>query len=324
MIVSDQKFQGPNEVVIQARALTKRFGAITAVNNLNIDIYRGEIFGFLGPNGAGKSTLIRMLVGLMSPSGGNAQVLGFNLPKESEKLRSKIGYMTQKFTLYEDLSVKENLEFAAEIFGVKKGQLAERVREVLKEFVLEDHSQRRAAVLSGGWKQRLSLATSVVHHPEVLFLDEPTAGVDPNSRHLFWEKLFEIAAKGTTILVSTHYMDEAVRCHRLCMMRDGNQSALGAPSDLTASLKGRVIEITAFPMEKVTQIIGKHPFVFSVTHLGNQAHILLKEDAPPDEQAAEAFQILLQSEGFNDPRANAADPNLEDVFIAHTSKDNDD
>ena len=313
---SELKSKSHGEVVIQARGLTKRFGPITAVNNLDIDICHGEVFGFLGPNGAGKSTLIRMLVGLMSPSEGNARVLGFTLPKESEKLRAKIGYMTQKFTLYEDLSVKENLEFAAEIFGLKKSDLQERIPEVLREFGLEDHSARRPAVLSGGWKQRLALATSVVHKPEILFLDEPTAGVDPNSRRLFWEKLFAIAAKGTTILVSTHYMDEAVRCHRLCMLRDGCQSAIGAPSDLTASLKGRVVEIAASPMEKVTQIILNHPYVVSVTQLGNQAHVLLKDDAPPDEQAAHEFQKLLQSEGFENPRADAAEPNLEDVFIS--------
>lgn len=318
---SELKSKNNGEIIIQARSLTKRFGTITAVNNLDIDIYRGEVFGFLGPNGAGKSTLIRMLVGLMSPSEGNAQVLGFAIPREADKLRTKVGYMTQKFSLYEDLSVEENLEFAAEIFGVKRRHFRERIQDVLKEFNLEDHCKRRPVVLSGGWKQRLALATSMVHQPEILLLDEPTAGVDPESRRLFWKKLFELAAKGTTILVSTHYMDEAVRCHRLCMLREGSQSALGTPSDLTASLKRRVVEITAIPMEKVAQIIQEHPFVLSVTQLGNQAHVLLKDSAPPDDQAASEFKILLQAKRFENLRVNAAEPNLEDVFIAHVSEE---
>lgn len=321
MTNSELRSKNNGEIIIQARRLTKRFGPITAVNNLDIDIYRGEVFGFLGPNGAGKSTLIRMLVGLMSPSEGNAQVLGFAIPKQADKLRTKVGYMTQKFSLYEDLSVEENLEFAAEIFGIKTRRFRERIQEVLKEFNLEDHRKRRSAVLSGGWKQRLALATSMVHQPEILFLDEPTAGVDPDSRRLFWKKLFELAAKGTTILVSTHYMDEAVRCHRLCMLRDGSQSALGAPSDLTASLKGRVVEIDAIPIEKVVQIIQEHPFVLSVTQLGNQAHVLLKDSVPPNDRAVSEFEIFLQAKRFQNLRVNTAEPNLEDVFIAHISED---
>ena len=212
--------------VIRVEGLSRRFGTLEAVRSMDLLIRRGEVFGFLGPNGAGKSTLIRMLVGLLAPSDGTAEVLGHSLPRESESLRSHIGYMTQRFSLYEDLTVEENLDFAARIFSIRRQKRKARIETILEEYALTERRAQRAATLSGGWKQRLSLAVATVHDPELLVLDEPTAGVDPESRRTFWEKLFELAARGTTILVSTHYMDEAERCHRLCMMKVYGRTAL--------------------------------------------------------------------------------------------------
>ncbi len=307
---------GKEEIVIQARGLTRRFGELVAVNRFDIEIQKGEVFGFLGPNGAGKSTLIRMLVGLLTPSEGTASVLGRTIPKEADKLRSCLGYMTQRFSLYDDLSVEENLEFASQIFGLSRAKRRERIDFVIREFELERYREARPSTMSGGWKQRLALAVSTVHDPALLFLDEPTAGVDPGSRRLFWEKLFELAAGGTTILVSTHYMDEAVRCHRVCMLREGVRTALGDPLDLTALLRGRVIEITTQPIEKAMKIIHGHPLVTSVTQLGDHIHVLLTPNAPPDKAAITVFSQVLRSSGFTQLEARVAEPNLEDVFVA--------
>jgi ABC-2 type transport system ATP-binding protein len=304
------------ETVIFAEGLTRWFGSLKAVDNFNLDVGRGEIFGFLGPNGAGKSTLIRMLVGLLAPTHGKAYVLGLSMPEQADKLRAKVGYMTQKFSLYEDLSVEENLEFAAEIFGLNRAAKRERIARVIDEFELGERRDQRPATLSGGWKQRLALAVAVVHEPELLFLDEPTAGVDPDSRRMFWDKLFDLAADGTTILVSTHYMDEAVRCHRLCLLRDGQRSALGAPHDLMASLEGRIIEIIARPPDKALNVLLKKPEVASATQMGNRLHILLEPEAPDAEKAALQISNELKKEGFRVKLAEEADPNLEDVFVA--------
>jgi len=302
--------------VIEARGLTRYFGSLKAVDNLSLDVFRGEIFGFLGPNGAGKSTLIRMLVGLLSPSEGSVQVLGLPMPKEADKLRAKVGYMTQKFSLYDDLSVEENLEFAAEIFGLAGAEGKKRIAQVIDEFELGERRDQRPATLSGGWKQRLALAATTIHEPELLFLDEPTAGVDPDSRRLFWGKLFNLAAGGTTILVSTHYMDEAVRCHRLCLVRSGQRSALGSPHDLMATLQGRIVEINAKPPDKVLNFLTKKSEVASATQMGNRLHILLEPGAPGADQVAVQLAKELKHEGFVVKLAESADPNLEDVFVA--------
>lgn len=304
------------ETVIFAEGLTRWFGSLKAVDNFNLDVGRGEIFGFLGPNGAGKSTLIRMLVGLLAPSHGKAHVLGLSMPDQADKLKAKVGYMTQKFSLYEDLSVEENLEFAAEIFGLNQAAKKKRIARVIEEFELGERRDQRPATLSGGWKQRLALAVAVVHEPELLFLDEPTAGVDPDSRRMFWDKLFDLSADGTTILVSTHYMDEAVRCHRLCLLRDGQRSALGTPHELMASLEGRIIEIIARPPDKALNVLIKKPEVASATQMGNRLHVLLEPRAPDAEKAALQISSELKKEGFRVKLAESADPNLEDVFVA--------
>lgn len=306
-----------NEVVIETRGLSKHFGELKALNQFDLEIKRGEVFGFLGPNGAGKSTLMRILLGLMSPTEGTVRVLRYSMPKEAERLRSCVGYMTQKFSLYDDLSVKENLEFAAQVYGLSGKAKHARVDFALQEYGLELRRLQRPAIMSGGWKQRLALAVSTIHEPELLFLDEPTAGVDPDSRRFFWGKLFDLAALGTTILVPTHYMDEAVRCHRICMIRDGVKTAIGHPAELVSALKTRVVEISASPIEEAIKIAGKLPQVESVTQLGSQAHILLQPDAPPAEESVIQLQKQLESAGLIHLRIRVAEPNLEDVFVDH-------
>lgn len=307
-----------NDVVIQTCGMTRRFGARLAVNKLDIEIMRGEVFGFLGPNGAGKSTTIRILMGLLSPSEGSVKVLGYSMPKEADKLRPCVGYMTQKFSLYDDLSVKENLQFAANIFGLDRKVLNQKIDHVIDEFNLKDYLNQRPATMSGGWKQRLALAVSTIHEPELLFLDEPTAGVDPDSRRLFWEKLFDLAGKGTTILVSTHYMDEAVRCHRVGMIREGRMAAQGHPARLTALLKSRIVEISADPCQKAIKVLSGLPEVESVTQLGNQIHVLLNPESPAAEAASLQLLQSLKEAGLEHVKVKAAEPTLEDVFVAQS------
>jgi ABC-2 type transport system ATP-binding protein len=294
------------ETVIRARGVTRRFGRLEAVRGFDLDVHRGEVFGFLGPNGAGKSTLIRILIGLLAPTEGEVEVLGHSVPQEAEKLRPRVGYMTQRFSLYEDCSVEENLEFAAQIFGMGRSARRDRVRAALEEYHLTDRRRQLVGTLSGGWKQRLSLATATVHRPELLVLDEPTAGVDPESRRTFWEKLFELTARGTTVLVSTHYMDEAVRCHRLCIMREGERVALGKPEGLTRALEGRVVEIQVDRTEEAIGALRSFELVASVTQLGDIVHVFLKPDAPAAAEAARSLVELLRSAGFRDAQGGVA------------------
>jgi ABC-2 type transport system ATP-binding protein len=304
------------ETVIQARDLTRRFGTLVAVDGLDLDVHRGEVFGFLGPNGAGKSTTIRMLVGLLAPSSGSVRVLGLDMPGGAERLRNQVGYMTQKFSLYDELTVEENLDFAAEIFGLGRSRRRARVGAMLAEHELEPRRRQRSGTLSGGWKQRLALAVATIHEPELLLLDEPTAGVDPDNRRRFWERLFDLAAEGTTILVSTHYMDEAVRCHRLGMVRQGRLAAVGTPTSLTAALEGRVVEIAAEPTEDAVRALSQRPEVASATQLGDRVHALLAADGPTAAAMVPRLREDLAQAGFRDLVVEVARPNLEDVFVA--------
>ena len=302
--------------VIETHALTRRFGARTAVDRVDLRIERGEVFGCLGPNGSGKSTLMRVLLGLLAPSAGEAVVLGHRMPHDAERLRPHVGYMTQRFSLYEDLSVRENLEFAAAIFGLAQPVRRRRVAEAIAHGELEPYAGVRAAALSGGWKQRLALAAATIHDPELLVLDEPTAGVDPQSRRLFWERLFELAAAGTTIFVSTHYMDEAVRCHRLCLLREGQRVATGSPGELVRPLAHRVLEVRGAQPERVIVALRAVPEVVSTTQLGDAVHVLLAPDAPPAEAMLETLERRLAAGGLGSGRAQATTANLEDVFVA--------
>jgi ABC-2 type transport system ATP-binding protein len=249
------------EIAIEAHGLTRRFGANVAVDHIDLRLERARIHGFLGPNGSGKTTTIRMLCGLLTPSQGEAQVLGLRVPAQAEQLRRRIGYMTQRFSLYDDLTVRENLEFLAEVHSLGARRHA-RVDALLHEYRLTERASQRAGTLSGGQRQRLALAGSLIHEPELLFLDEPTSAVDPQSRREFWESLFQLVDHGTTILVSTHYMDEAERCHHLTILHEGVLVADGSPRELLAAIDATVIEIEAEEIRAARSALDGVPDVF--------------------------------------------------------------
>jgi ABC-2 type transport system ATP-binding protein len=302
--------------VIETHGLTRRFGPRVAVDGLDLRVERGEVFGCLGPNGSGKSTLMRVLLGLLEPSAGEATVLGQRIPQDAERLRPHVGYMTQRFSLYEDLSTRENLEFAAAIFDIARRERHRRIDAAIERNALGPYADTRAGALSGGWKQRLALTAATIHAPELLVLDEPTAGVDPQSRRLFWEHLFELAATGTTIFVSTHYMDEAVRCHRLCLMRDGRRVTVGRPVDLVRPFADRVVRVHGGEPERVIAALRAMPEVASTTQLGDTVHVLLTASAAPAPAVLPVVERGLAAAGVIDVRCEPATPNLEDVFVA--------
>ena len=230
------------DVAVRAEKLRKTFGLFVAVESLDLEVHRGEIFGFLGPNGSGKTTTIRMLCGLLEPTSGTATVAGFDVTREPEQVKRSIGYMSQKYGLYDDLTVLENIRFYATVYGLHGAERTKRIEELLDELHLRARATQRAGTLSGGWKQRRGLATATAHRPPVLFLDEPTAGVDPASRRAFWERIHALAASGTTILVTTHYMDEASQCGRLAFLSRGHLIAVGTPDDVLKQFGQPTIE----------------------------------------------------------------------------------
>jgi ABC-2 type transport system ATP-binding protein len=310
---------GRAEPVISARQLTKAFGKKIAVDHVDLDIPRAHIYGFLGPNGSGKSTTIRMLCGLLRPSSGGVTVLGHSVPREAELLRTKIGYMTQRFSLWEDLTVLENLEFMARIFSIESKAREQRIRQRLAQYRLEDMTAQRAGTLSGGQKQRLALAAVTLHEPELLLLDEPTSAVDPQSRRDFWESLFDLAAAGTTILVSTHYMDEAERCHRVAILDRGRLVAEGSPRQLMDTIGAIVVEIEAADVRAARHALDGQPLVRSVAQLGTRLHALLD---PRATNAVEQVEHLLQATRI-DARVEIVRASLEDVFVAATGFNSD-
>jgi ABC-2 type transport system ATP-binding protein len=302
------------DYAVTASGLTRRFGALTAVDRVDLAISRATIHGFLGPNGSGKSTTIRMLCGLMSPTEGEATVLGHRIPGESEAIKRKIGYMTQRFSLYEDLTVRENLEFMADIYSLPRKRARQRIDELLEKYQLSDRQRQWAGTLSGGQKQRLALAAVTVHEPELLFLDEPTSAVDPQSRRDFWETLFELCEKGTTILVSTPYMDEAERCHRLAILDRGRVAADGAPQELERRIDASIVEMETDDPRAARLLLADLPGVLSVTQLGVRLRVLLDRSIadPLAEVHARLFGRGLRFE------ARLTHANLEDVFVAAT------
>jgi ABC-2 type transport system ATP-binding protein len=304
-----------SDVAIHARGLTKRFGQVVAVNKVNLEVPRACVYGFLGPNGSGKSTTIRMLCGLLTPSEGDIEVLGLHIPEQAEELKQHIGYMTQKFSLFDDLSVRQNLEFLATVQGLSRREERSRVDDLLKRYRLDDREEQLAGTLSGGQKQRLALAGAIVHRPELLFLDEPTSAVDPESRRDFWEKLFELADEGTTILVSTHYMDEAERCHRLAILDTGNLVADGTPAELTEKLKGRTFLVRAGTPRKAKEALDGQTDVLSVAQIGNELRVLMREG----NASIDALRHRLDEAGAQ-AEVESVPPNLEDVFVVATRK----
>ncbi|ELC9553822.1 MULTISPECIES: ABC transporter ATP-binding protein [Vibrio] len=303
------------EFAIQAENVVKKFGDFTAINNITLNVPKGSIYGFLGPNGCGKSTTIRVLTGLLSPSEGNVDVLGLEIPKQSELLRLKIGYMTQKFSLYDDLTVQENLEFIGQIFGMETKVLKARIEEQLSTYGLDQLRKQRVGGMSGGQKQRLSLAAATMHKPELLFLDEPTSAVDPENRRDFWEQLFDLSDQGTTILVTTHYMDEAERCHRLAIMEAGEIRADGEPEELMAQMGVNIVEVKADNLRELKEKVIRREEVRSAAQLGIRLRILVHQHI---EQPIEWLtQIFPELDGCE---MNIARPSLEDVFVSVTGE----
>ncbi|KAA2285112.1 ABC transporter ATP-binding protein [Arenimonas fontis] len=298
---------------MRARGLSRRFGELLAVDGVDLTVPRAHVYGFLGPNGSGKSTTIRMLCGLLTPSAGQIEVLGMRVPEEAESLRRRIGYMTQKFSLFEDLSVRENLEFLAAVQGIPARAAKKRVDELIGQFHLGDRQRQLAGTLSGGQKQRLALAGAVIHRPELLLLDEPTSAVDPESRRDFWEKLFELADAGTTLLVSTHYMDEAERCHRLAILDRGVLVADGTPAELVERLRGRSVEVASATPRRALQVLAGQPGVVSAAQIGNHLRLLLAGA----EDARGRLREALRGAGI-EAEVSLSVPSLEDVFVAAT------
>jgi ABC-2 type transport system ATP-binding protein len=299
---------------IVATGLTRRFGQLTAVDGVDLAIPRAGIYGFLGPNGSGKSTTIRMLCGLLEPSAGTVDVLGHRMPRDAEQLRRQLGYMTQRFSLWDDLTVLENLEFMARIFGLGAAARRQRIAELSGEYDLGSVLRQRAGTMSGGQRQRLALAAATLHQPELLLLDEPTSAVDPQSRRDFWESLFKLVQRGTTILVSTHYMDEAERCHRLAILDEGRLVAEGSPRQLMHDIAAAVVEIETDDVAAARGALAGDPKILSIAQLGTRLHALLDRDMA---DAAEYVRHRMTAAGAV-AHVHAVPASLEDVFVAST------
>jgi len=303
------------ELAIRAQKLDKWFGKVHAVRALDLEVPRSRIYGFLGPNGSGKTTAIRMLCGLLTPSGGDIDVLGYPIPEEAEALRLKVGYMTQKFSLFGDLTVGENLQFMADIYTLERKLKAQRIGLVIERYELGKLVNQRAGTLSGGQKQRLALAASTLHDPELLFLDEPTSAVDPENRRSFWEALFDLVAEGTTILVSTHYMDEAERCHALAILDEGTLVAEGSPEELQQGIDASIVLVESDQPRKVGKMLEQQPFVHSSAQVGNVLRVMVASDLEsPEKAVADA----ITNQGLHLDYSRVAKPALEDVFVAAT------
>ncbi|WP_105258848.1 MULTISPECIES: ABC transporter ATP-binding protein [unclassified Pseudoalteromonas] len=301
------------ELVIKAHNVTKQFGDLKAINNISLNVEKGKIYGFLGPNGCGKSTTIRVLTGLLTPSAGQVEVLGLSIPKQADALRLRIGYMTQKFSLYEDLTVAENLLFMGQIYGISRAKLKSRTQEQMQTYGLDKLQKQIVGGMSGGQKQRLSLACATINKPELLFLDEPTSAVDPENRRNFWEKLFDLSELGTTILVTTHYMDEAERCHRLAIMESGVIRADGSPEELMRNMGVNIVEVKTTGLRSLKSKLIANKQVRSAAQLGVRLRVLVDEQvANPIAWLKSQFPELQQVE------LTLARPTLEDVFVSVT------
>ncbi len=300
------------EIRIVADRLTKRFGDFVAVNEVSFEARRGEIIGFLGPNGAGKSTTIRILCGLLRPSSGRAEVAGFDVGRHPERVRENIGYMSQKFSLYGDLSVMENLRFFGGVYGVKGARLAERLKFAIEMAGLEGRSDTLVADLSGGWKQRLALGCAVLHEPAILFLDEPTSGVDPESRRRFWDLIYALADEGVCVVITTHYMDEAEYCNRIALINGGRLAALGSPGELKRSaIHGQILLVEGDDPGAMLEALEGAPAVRDVAPFGSSLHIVV-DDAARD---LPAIKALLAERGLGWSLIEPIKPTLEDVFV---------
>jgi ABC-2 type transport system ATP-binding protein len=305
-----------SEPVIVTRALSRRFGELVAVKDVSLEVEKGEIFGVLGPNGAGKSTTIRMLCGILDPTSGEGTVVGYDIRREAERVKERIGYMTQRFSLYEDLTVEENLKFYAGIYGVPFSRRRKRVGEVLERTGLVARRGQLAGTLSGGWKQRVALASATIHEPPLLFLDEPTAGVDPVSRREFWEQIHRLAHEGTTVLLTTHYMDEAERCHRLAFIFRGSVLDVGTPEAIVARRRLRGVELESDRALAAAEALRRDPAVDEVAHYGNVLRLVTRDDTDP---AVVIARVLV---GELAPRVvRPARVGVEDAFVSMVRTD---
>jgi ABC-type multidrug transport system ATPase subunit len=307
------------EYAIRAKGLTRRFGDFTAVDHLDLDVKKGSIFGFLGPNGSGKSTCIRMLCGVLEPSEGEATVNGFDVRHESEKIKRTIGYMNQAFSLYRDLSVEENLQFFGGIYGLKGAALTERLEAVVELVGLVPYMDRQAGALSGGWKQRLALASALIHEPPLIFLDEPTAGIDPVARRALWDLLFELAGRGKTLFVTTHYMDEAERCSEIAYIYLSKLMIKGTPEQLKqipeASPAGtRRVSVAVESPPAGLHALKTAPFVKDATLVESEVHLLIRQDTSD----SEILRYLEDSGAGKGAKVRESEPSIEDVFVALT------
>lgn len=301
------------EIAVRVKDLERRFGDFKAVNRISFDVSKGEIFGFLGPNGAGKSTTIRMLCGILAPTGGEGTVAGYNIRTEAEQIKAHIGYMSQKFSLYEDLTVEENIDFYSGIYRISAHKKIERKEWAIEMAGLTEHRHSKTGTLSSGWKQRLSLGCAVLHEPPIIFLDEPTSGVDPMSRRQFWELIYELAGRGITIFVTTHYMDEAEYCDRIGLVYRGELIALGSPEKLkTELMKEDVLEIQCERPQEAMEAIELLASVREVALFGKGLHVV----APNGPAAEVEIRNLLTDRAYPVQNIEAIVPSLEDVFVS--------
>jgi len=308
------------EAMIECEGLTKRFGHFTAVDHVSFKVEKSSIFGFLGPNGSGKSTVIRMLCGLLEPSEGRARIAGHDVVDELEKIKSLIGYMSQKFSLYDELTVRENLLFYGRLYGLRGQELSKRMNELIALTHIEPYLERRAALLSGGWRQRLAMACSLMHHPTVLFLDEPTAGIDPVARRELWDLLFEFSSSGMTLFVTTHYMDEAERCSHVGYIYMSKLVVCGEPDELKKMPlvnppDARRLDVTCDHVTRGLQVVRRLPGVSTATVFGQSMHLLVDKNISEDLIRGE-----LTKAGIPQADIRPIAPSLEDVFVALTTK----
>jgi len=304
-----------SDPVIVTDRLSRRFGPLVAVRDVSLTVERGEIFGVLGPNGAGKSTTIRMLCGILDPSSGSGRVVGYDIARDAERIKERIGYMTQRFSLYEDLTVAENLRFYAGIYGVPRAGRRARVDETMRRAGLEARRDQIAGTLSGGWKQRVALASATIHRPPLLFLDEPTAGVDPVSRRDFWDEIYRLSAEGTTVLLTTHYMDEAARCHRLAFIFRGQLLDVGTPDEVVARRNLRAAELEvgdAARAAEADQALRAAVGVEEVEHYGNQLRVAVRGGADP----VELTRRILDGRGIVTAGLRETRITVEDAFVS--------
>ena len=303
---------GSGDPAVEVEELTRRFGDFVAVDRVTFSVRRGEIFGFLGPNGAGKTTTIKMLTGLLPPSSGRGRVAGYDIMRDTAAIKQSIGYMSQLFSLYGDLTVDENIGFFAGLYGVPRERRAERRAHVLAMAGLEHEGSRLTGDLPLGWKQRLALGSAVLHEPPVLFLDEPTSGVDPIARRQFWELIDELADGGTTVFVSTHYMEEAEYCHRLALMNRGQLIALDTPAALRAGARDPIFELTTDDSPRAVEALAGVPGVIEAAMFGRDLHVVVEDEA----RARATVPAVLAAAGIEAGEMHQVEPSLEDVFVA--------